>query len=308
MLIQDPPIEIADNLWMLGTRQYPVYLFKSEAEGTLFEGGISAVGPVLQGQLQDLGVGPGAVKQLIVTHAHPDHVMAVPAIREMFPAIRVLASPIAAKTLAVEKAISFFCKMDQTLIQNLSAAGLIDGQHEPAAVPEMKIVVDQPVGEGDSISVDGTTLDVVETPGHSDCSLSFYDAAHGVLIISDATGYYMPEHDDWWPNYFSSYPFYLNSMRRLAAVGAELLCLSHNAVIKGAEDVSSYFQRAIAGTEQYHERIVAEVKSGKTVRDLAGELGAEVHARTPLMPVEFFQKNCSILVKKSLEYEGIEGS
>ena len=30
MLIQDPPVEIVSGVWMLGTRQYPAYFFKSE--------------------------------------------------------------------------------------------------------------------------------------------------------------------------------------------------------------------------------------------------------------------------------------
>jgi hypothetical protein len=34
-------------------------------------------------------------------------------------------------------------------------------------------------------------------------------------------------------------------------------------------------------------------------------LGAEVYARTQLMSLEFFQKNCGLLVKLSLRHEGI---
>jgi glyoxylase-like metal-dependent hydrolase (beta-lactamase superfamily II) len=306
MLIQEPPAEIATNVWMLGTRQYPAYYLKAEPAGTLIEGGISATGPLLQQQLKELGAGPENVKQLVVTHAHPDHVMAVPQIRRMYPGISVLASPIAAQTLANEKAVSFFSKMDDALVGNLSKAGLISGDGERPALAEPTIAVDRTVDEGDTIQADGMTLDVLATPGHSDCSLSLYDPAEGLLIISDATGYYMPEHDDWWPNYFGDYGAYVHSMRRLADLGAGVLCLSHNAVVQGTGDVASYFSRAIAATEKYHERIVTEVKAGRAVRELAEQLGTEVHGRTPLMPVEFFQKNCSLLVKKSLQHEGLE--
>jgi glyoxylase-like metal-dependent hydrolase (beta-lactamase superfamily II) len=306
MLIQDPPVKIAENLWMLGTRQYPVYLFTSERDATLVEGGISAVGPVLLRQLQELGIGPEAVTQLIVTHAHPDHVMAVPFYREVFPNVVVFASEIAAQTLGVDKAVGFFCKMDDALTANLTAAGLIEAGHERAPLAELKIAVDRPVGEGDRISAGEITLNVLATPGHSDCSLSFHDPAGGILLISDATGYYLADIDDWWPNYFSDYGAYLDSMRRLADLEASVLCLSHNAVIQGADEVSDYFRRAIASTEAYHDRIVSEIKDGKEVRELAGELGSEAHARTPLMPVDFFQKNCALLVKKSLAHEGLE--
>ena len=94
-------------------------------------------------------------------------------------------------------------------------------------------------------------------------------------------------------------------MKRLAGLPAEVLCLSHNAAVKGADDVRAYFEQAIAATQAYHARIVAEAKAGRPVRQIAEQLGAEVHARTQLMPLEFFQKNCGLLVKLSLRHEGI---
>jgi len=47
------------------------------------------------------------------------------------------------------------------------------------------------------------------------------------------------------------------------------------------------------------------VKAGKPVRQLAEELGAEVYAKTQLLPLDFFQKNCGLLIKQSLRHEGI---
>ncbi|MHC4633460.1 MAG: hypothetical protein ACYS9C_19615 [Planctomycetota bacterium] len=82
-------------------------------------------------------------------------------------------------------------------------------------------------------------------------------------------------------------------MRRLADIDAKVLCLSHNGVIKGSDEVRTYFDDAIATTEAYHERILTEIETGKSPEELAGQLGAEVY---------FFQKNCALLVKHSMEY------
>ncbi len=92
MLIKDPPVEIVENLWMLGTSLYPLYLLKGGRGGTIVEGGTGAMGPVLREQLTQLGIAADYVRQVIVTHAHPDHVMAVPLFREMFPGVQVIAS------------------------------------------------------------------------------------------------------------------------------------------------------------------------------------------------------------------------
>ena len=306
MLMKDPPVELTGDLWMLGTNEYPLFLARGDGDGTLFEGGTGAMGSVVRRQLEELGVGPGSVSQVVVTHAHPDHVMAVPILRQMFPHAAVLASETAAKTLSMEKAVAFFSQIDGALTGSLLKAGVITEADRPEPLAENVIAIDRLIGEGDTIDTPAGEFAVLVTPGHSDCSLSFHQGERGILIVSDATGYYLPEHAAWWPNYFSSYPAYVESMRRLAGLNAEVLCLSHNAAIAGAGDIAAYFEGAIAATEAYHARIVQEAGAGKGAREIAGQLGAEVYEKTQLLPIEFFQKNCSLLVKQSMKHEGIE--
>lgn len=304
MLIKNPPVEIAEGIWMLGTNEYPVCLVKDLQgnEAAIFEGGVGATGPVVKEQLADLDIADDEVKQVIITHAHPDHVMAVPFFREMFPNITVCASKIAAGTLAIEKAVGFFSKIDGMLTESLIKSGSIGEKHRPEPMKEKQIGVDRVLADGDTVTVGQRTFNVLETPGHSDCSLSFYESASGLLIISDVTGFYRPDPDYFWPNYFSGYGDTLHSMKRLVALNAEILFLSHNAVITGTDDVKTFFDNALEATEAYHKRIVAELESGKTPEAIANQLGVEVHKQTPMLNVEFFQKNCGLLVKQSAKY------
>jgi glyoxylase-like metal-dependent hydrolase (beta-lactamase superfamily II) len=305
MLVKNPPVAILDNLWMLGTNEYPLFLVKGDRESAVFEGGVGAMGKVLREQLERLAIAGESVKQVVVTHAHPDHVMAIPMLRSMFPGVCVLASAVAAQTLAAEKAIAAFCDIDQALTGSLLGSGTIRDEHRPEPLAEKKIAVDRVLKEGDVVTVGDFSFRVLETPGHSDCSLSFHEPAAGVLIISDATGFYMPEENAWWPCYFADYGKYLASIRRLADLGAEVLCLSHNAAIRGRDEVAAYFRDCLAATEAYHNRICERVRAGAPVRQLAEELGNEIHAKTPLLPPVFFQKNCGILIKQSLRHEKI---
>ncbi|MHB8900952.1 MAG: MBL fold metallo-hydrolase [Thermoguttaceae bacterium] len=305
MLVTGPPKDIVSGLVMLGTDEYPIYVFRDGDEAAMFEGGTGAMGPLVRDQLAALAIDTAAIRQLVVTHAHPDHVMAVPMLRDLFPGVSVAVSAIGARTLESEKAVSFFCQVDQALTGAMLEAGRITEQHRPAPLAEMKIAFDRTLKEGDTIEVGTAAFDVLETPGHSECSLSFYEPRRGILIISDATGYYMPQHQDWWPNYFSGYGPYVDSIRRLATLGAETLCLSHNGAIQGKDDVAAYFAGTLAATENYHARIVDQVKAGRPFRELAEQLGTEIHAKTGLLPVDFFQKNCGLLVKHSMKHEGI---
>lgn len=171
---------------------------------------------------------------------------------------------------------------------------------------EKRIAVDRIVKEGDTIPIDGAAFAVLQTPGHSDCSLSFFEPVERILVASDATGYYMPpdraaSSGEWWPNYFTGFTAYVASMERLAGLHAEVLCLSHNAVVQGADAVADYFRDALVATRQYHERIIAEARAGQPPRQIAETLGAEIHAKTPVLPLDFFAKNCWLLVKMSLK-------
>jgi glyoxylase-like metal-dependent hydrolase (beta-lactamase superfamily II) len=295
MFIKNPPAKIGDDFWMLGTFEYPVFCFQD----IMFETAISSVVPVIARQMTAHGIAP--IKQLVITHAHPDHVMGVPVFRKLFPGITVSASALATKTLGVEKAVSFFCKTDQMLTGALQKAGTLTAADLAQPPAEMKIAVDRVLKEGDKVG----TFTVLETPGHSDCSLSFHEPSRGILIVSDVTGYYLPEQNWWWPNYFTSYAATLDSIRKLTVLNAEVLCLSHNAVIKGAKEVADYFAGVLAATEAYHQRIVDETKAGKPSAALAAQLGSEVFAKTQLLPLEFFQKSCGLLIKLSLQHAGM---
>ncbi|MEW6358345.1 MAG: MBL fold metallo-hydrolase [Planctomycetota bacterium] len=306
MLVKEPPVQIISGLWMLGSNLYPLYLFKGTSGAILFEGGTGAMGPLVLQQMDALGIDKASVKHLVVTHAHPDHVMAIPLLRRVLPGVKVLGCQTAAATLAAAKALAFFCKIDDALTRALLDAGVITDAHRPEPLTEKQIAVDRIIKEGDTVTVGGdATFKVFETPGHSPCSLSFYEASRKLLLISDATGYYLPKHDYLWPNYFVGYEQYLNSIGRLARLDTEVLCLSHNAVFKGKEDIRAYFDRAIAATQGYHQRIIAEARAGKSAEQIAEALGEEVYAKTQLLPLDFFKKNCALLVQQSLAHEGM---
>ena len=305
MILKNPPIEIDEHITMLGIKEFPSYLVTGGEESAIFEGGVGALGAILEEQIQERDISTDSVTHIVVTHGHPDHVMAVPTMRRLFPNAIVCASQTTAATLSSEKAVSFFSKTDQAFCGSLLKSGSVKESHAPQPLEEPTIPIDRVLKEGETLAVGALSFDILETPGHSDCSLSFHEPNAKLLIVSDATGYYFSDDNTWWPNYLSDYAAYLESMRRLAKLEANVLCLSHNATIVGEEAIQAYFAGAVAATESYHERIVSAVREGKPAQDIAIELAAEVFEKTQLLPLLFFQKSCGLLVKLSMRQEGL---
>ena len=125
MMITEPPARLTDKLFMLGTCEYPLYLYKGERQAAIFEAATGHVGPLLMGQLEQFEIDPATVKQIVVPHAHPDHVMALPLMLKLFPYATLAASEVGAKTLSVEKAIALFCRLDDAISDAMAAAGKI---------------------------------------------------------------------------------------------------------------------------------------------------------------------------------------
>ncbi|MCP4377461.1 MAG: MBL fold metallo-hydrolase [bacterium] len=301
----NPPVELSDSLVMLGTCEYPLFLVKGGSQGAIFEGGVGAMAPLLGQQLAELSIPADFIRQIFVAHAHPDHVMAIPAMQRMFPGVTVCASQLAARTMQTEQIISFFAQVDDVITDSLLESGAIRIEHKPEPLDEMQIPVDCYQADGDILVIGDIEYNVLFTPGHSDCSLCFHNPSDGTLIVSDATGHFLPE-GFWWPNYLSHYGEYLDSIKRLASLNASLLCLGHNAIITGVESVRTYFHDAMHAAELYHHRIIGELKSGKSVDEIANQLATEIHTKMKLMPLDFFQKSSRVLVKRTMEYEDIE--
>ncbi len=111
---------------------------------------------------RDLGV---EVRYIINTHAHLDHIMAVPAVQRATGA-HFLLHP-ADREVAAQA--------------GQSAARWLGRAVEPPPAP------DAPLQDGDVVEVDGLRLQVIHTPGHTPGSVCFY--TDGLLFSGDTLFY-----------------------------------------------------------------------------------------------------------------------
>lgn len=230
--------EVKNGLYVLGSRDVPIYLLKAERT-VLFDAGIIKLGRIYEEEIKTI-LGKNRPAMLLLTHMHFDHCGTVSYLKNVFPGLRVGASIKAAEIIKRPNAV----KLIQTLSENASEA--------LAALDELKLLnepfepfdVDMVLEDGDVIELeDGLTVRVFSAPGHTADFLSYYIPERKMLIASEAGG--CAEYSGYIHTAcLSDFGVYLNSLRRLTSLEVDILCQGHRFVYVG-EDAQTFLMRSM---------------------------------------------------------------
>lgn len=153
-----------------------VYMIDDPDGVTLIDASIAPAGKRILRQLQAAGRTPADVKRILITHAHPDHVGALPELKAATGAEVICSvvdtpvaegrAPIVSPPRETLTGISRFLVPPRTLLKG--------------------ITVDREISDGDVLTEIMGGLHVVATPGHSPGHLAFWQPERKVLIVGDA--------------------------------------------------------------------------------------------------------------------------
>src|SRR6185312_10537655 len=156
----------------------------------LVETGTAPSAPVVRDALGALGVGPGDLATVVVTHIHLDHAGGVGDIAEMYPSAEIVVHEFGARHLADPSRL-------------MASARMVYGDDldwlfgELAPTPAERI---RTVEERGSIDLGGgRSLDSHYSPGHAKHHVGLIDSASGDLYVGDAAGVFLPETGDMRP-------------------------------------------------------------------------------------------------------------
>ena len=227
------------------------YLLDGE-KPVLFESGYTCAGRLYEESIREV-LGKREPSILFLTHVHYDHCGATGYLKRAFPSLLVAASETAAgimerpnaRALMTELSANAFSFASEAL--KIDRSKLIDAPFEPFGVD--LILVD-----GQTVELDGATVQVLASPGHTRDMLSYYIPERKILIATEAVGLQdMTGHII--IAALTDYNAYLASLERLSALSVEVLCQGHRLVWTGADEVRDYFVRAIAATKSFREQV-----------------------------------------------------
>ncbi len=159
------------------------YLVEGHAPVLVETGSQSSV-PRLLALLDGLGVGPGDLAGVIVTHIHLDHAGGVGDVARAFPNATVYVHEKGARHLAdPSRLVASAAQVYGDLLDSLY------GRLDPTPVERIRVL-----GDGDEVVVGpGRTLTAVDSPGHAKHHLAVHDSESGILFAGDAVGVRLPD-------------------------------------------------------------------------------------------------------------------
>ncbi|WP_433500927.1 MBL fold metallo-hydrolase [Sphaerimonospora sp. CA-214678] len=187
----------------------------------LVETGTSTSAPIVRDALSSLGVGPGDLATVVVTHIHLDHAGGVGDIADYYPSAEIVVHEKGARHLADPSRLMSSAKMVWG-----DKLDVLFGALAPTDAARIRAL-------GDTGSIDlgnGRTLSSHYSPGHAKHHVGLLDSLTGDLYVGDAAGVYLPETGDLRPA--TPPPDFdldiaLDSIALFQALGPQRLLFSH---------------------------------------------------------------------------------
>jgi len=210
------------------------YLIRADRP-CLVETGTAPSAPVIRDALASLGVGPGDLATVVVTHIHLDHAGGAGDMAAMYPAAEIVVHEQGARHLADPSRL-----MNSARRVYGSELDVLFGELRPTPAERIRSV-----GERGSIDLGaGRSLDSHHSPGHAKHHVGLIDSASGDLYVGDAAGVFIPETRDLRPASPPpdfDLPVALDSLRLFAALAPTRLLFSHFGPVS---DVTATLERS----------------------------------------------------------------
>jgi len=247
-MIIDSPGKITEDLYMLGTPYMPMYLLDAE-QPAIFDAGLAFLGHMYVDAVKEI-LEERHPTYCFLTHSHFDHCGAVSVLKTHFPQIKVIATEKAKHVLGRPNAIKLIRNLTRAAQHSVNNIGIYLEQYDDFEPFD----VDMVVKGGDSLELSANlTLEVIETPGHTWDSLSYYIPQKQLLIPSEAVG--VPDRPGTIvPSFLVDYQTYVDSMRKLAKLDLKILCIGHRFAYTD-DDARAYIPQAMDQCRDFFNQV-----------------------------------------------------
>ena len=226
---------------------------------------------------------------IFLTHSHYDHALGSAYVRRRWPDVKIAAGSYAAKIFQKPTARAVMRELDRKCALENGIAeyeDLIDELH-----------VDLALEDGDVIEAGDLRFTAVALPGHTRCSMGFYEASRKLLLSCETPGVFDGE-SVVVPSYLVGYQMALDSIARVEEMDIEQILIPHLGLLN-REQTAVYLKLARKSAVETAQELADILKNGGTHAEAVEHLRRKFyHGRIrEAYPPAAFELNAGIKVK-----------
>ncbi len=235
---------LCEGVRVLGNAYAFVYFIESKEEKALIDTGTAFWGLQLSGFFDSGGV--DFLDSVMFTHSHYDHIGGMPVIQKSVGVGRRVAHAGFERVFSSRRALALIESLNR---KELELVGVdYDYRFEP-------FPVDERAEDGKVIRIGDVEVRILETPGHTRDSVSYYLPGCGLAVVGEAVGVPNADYSYILPQFLADVELYLSSFDRIASLDIEILGLPHERIIVGRNAVREFLHRSREYTMEYIEDI-----------------------------------------------------
>ncbi len=264
MIIDEAGI-VTNRILLLGRKESNVYLLKGGDEYAIVGGGMVHIVPDILSQLKELDIEEDKIKRIFILHSHFDHVGIVSFFKKRWPKATVTASKRAKELLSTPKVLDSISVLNQGILS-------IYGREEEASKLDLDTVdieIEDVVKGGDKLLLGDLSLEIIDVPGHSSCSIAVYVPEEKAMFASDAGG--IPFGDKVFPAGNSNFSQFQMSLEKMAQYDIEVHLAEHYGALTG-EEGRNFLNKAIEWAAILREQMEDSYKRTKDQTETTEEI------------------------------------
>jgi glyoxylase-like metal-dependent hydrolase (beta-lactamase superfamily II) len=264
-VIIDRPGKVTDRILLIGRKESCVYILKGEEEYALLGGGTAYIVPEVVEQLKEFSIAEQKIKRIVILHSHFDHCGIVPFFKKRWPWAKVTASSRARELLSDPKVIETIDYLNKALIVEHGR----EKEGGDLGLEFSGIDVEEVVKGGDILSCGDLSMEVIDVPGHSSCSVAVYVPGEKAMFASDAGG--VPLGDQVFTSANSNFDKYQESLEKMAGYEIDVYLAEHFGARTGV-DGRGYLEKAMEAAVKTRGILEASYASTRDVKKSTEEV------------------------------------
>ena len=285
-MIIDKPGEVTDRILLLGTKESCVYVLKGGEDYVLLGGGLVSIVPDVLEQLKDLDLDEKKIKRIVILNSHFDHCGIVPFFKKRWPWATVAASERAKELLVAPRVIESIDRLDQVILAEYKREKVA----KDLGLEFKGIDVDEIVKDGDVLSCGDISLEIIEVPGHSSCSIAVYVPQEKAMFASDSAG--IPFGDQIFIAANSNFDKYQNSLEKMATYEIDVILAEHFGARTG-DDGRRFLKKSMEAAVETRDIIETSYARLRNVEKCTDEVTNTLMER---LPEDFMPRDIIALV------------